>query len=226
MVSPAPTLTIQKLMRAGFRDLLKPPFRTLLGLTLFLTLASDSFGNRIDDVSAFLSLLLVIVSAYLQIAVTLAAAELQPSGSADFWVRAAFKQRCFWRYLLASLLAVLLLVLGFALLIVPGLILCGVLALTQPAAILERRFPLDALRRSAALSEPARRPLAAVFFFLVLLPNLTLQGGLYLAGSEELGPGWVALDLVTVVLYMGAAIGLARAFIALRPTTPGEPQPQ
>jgi hypothetical protein len=225
MVSPVPVLTTQKLVRAGFRDLLKPPFRALLLLTLFLTLASDSFGNQIDDTSAFLSLLLVIVSAYLQIAITLAAAELQPSPSADFWVRAAFKQRVFWRYMAASLIVVLMLVAGFVLLIIPGLILCGVLALAQPAAILERRGPVESIRRSALLTEPARRPLAAIFFLLVLLPNLTLQAGLYGAGAEDLAPGWVALDLVTVVLYMGAAIALARAFIALRPTEePPNPQ--
>ncbi|MEA2498567.1 MAG: hypothetical protein QOH26_972 [Actinomycetota bacterium] len=226
MADSPPLLTTQKLVRAGFRDLLKPPFRALLALNLFLTLASDSFGVEPDDVTAWLSLLLLAVSTYLQIALTLAAADLKPARSADTWVRAAFKQRCFWRFFVASLLSLLVIVLGFAALIVPGVILCGVLSLVQPAAVLERLDPIAAMRRSSLISSRARRPLAIFFFLLVLLPNVTLQAGFYLSGEETLGPEWVTLDLITVVLSMGATIALTRAFVALRPPAPAaDPKP-
>jgi hypothetical protein len=215
-----PKLTTQKLVRAGFRDLLKPPFRTLLALSLFLTLASDSFGSQIDNTAAFLALALLIVSAYLEIAVMLAAAEASPNGSADTWIKNAVKARCFWRFSFAGLIAILLIAGGMFLLIVPGLILCGLLSLVQPAVVLERCGPVEALRRSATVSLSARRPLAAVFFLFVLMPNLSLQIAQSLSGTQSLSAPWVALDLVTVVLYTGGAIALARAFVALRPPPP------
>jgi hypothetical protein len=140
-------------------------------------------------------------------------------------VRAAFRQRCFWRFLIGSLVAIIGVFFGFILLIVPGVILCGIVALVQPAAVLERRSPLEAWRRSAEVGRPARGPLTIVFLFLALLPNVSLQFGLQVTGTGTPGAEWIALDLVTGVLYMGAAIALTRAFVALRPGAPPTPPP-
>jgi hypothetical protein len=215
MEAARPPLRAGQLMAEGLRDTLRPPFSILVALSLFVYVASASVSPDADQGGLFFALLLAIVSAYVQIACTLAAAAPDPGRSGDEWLRAAFKQRCFWRFALAELATVLLVALGLLAAIVGAFIVGGIVALAQTAAVLERKWPLHALRRSAELSRGARGALTLVFGVLVLAPSAAIQAGYQLGAPAELGTAWIIATLPVVVLTLAGTIALARAFMAL-----------
>lgn len=203
------------LIRGAAARLVKPPFLPLFGLSLFVSAVAASFAEQIDDVSLVSSIALAVVSAYLQIAVVLAAAEKEPSPSADVWIKAAFKRRCFWRFALASLFSFILVAAGLLVLVIPGFIVGAYVGLGPVAAVLERTGPGDSLRRSSALSAPARRALGIVFGLFVVVPNAALQVALYLNPDAFPLGVWIAVELATVILFLVALLALTHAFILL-----------
>ena len=203
------------LIKGALRQLSKPPFLPLLVLSIFVSAVAASFAEQVDDVSIVSSIALAVVSAYLQIALVLAAADPQPNGSADHWIKAAFNRRCFWRFALASLFSFVLVAAGLLALVIPGFIVGAYVGMGPVAAVLERTRAGDSLRRSVALSAPARRAVGVVFGVFVIIPNAALQVALYL-GKDSVPLGlWVALELVSVVLFLVGLLALTRAFLLL-----------
>lgn len=208
-------VTAGSLIRDAGARLLKPPFLPLFILSLFVSTVAASFAEQVDDVSLLSSIALAVVSAYLQIAIILAAAEEEPSTSADAWIKAAFRRRCFWRFALASLFSFVLVAAGLLVLVIPGFIVGAYVGMGPIAAVLERTGPGDSLRRSTALSAPARRAVGLVFGLFVIVPNAALQVALYLnADAFPLGL-WIGLELATVILFMVALLALTHAFLRL-----------
>jgi len=209
-------ITAGGLIRAAVARLLAPPFLPLFVLSLFVSTVAASFAEQVDDVSLISSIALAVVSAYLQIAIVLATAEQAPSPSADVWIKAAFRRRCFWRFALASLFSFVLVFAGVLVLVIPGFIVGACVSMGPIAAVLERTGPGDSLRRSTALSKPARRAVGTVFGLFVILPT-ALQVALYLnADVFPLGL-WIGLglELITVILFLVSLLALSQAFLLL-----------
>jgi hypothetical protein len=206
----------------AFRSLTRRPFIVLLCLGYLLALVGTSISLQLDPSSAdssltlarFSSVIIEVLGIYLQIAVVIAAGGSGEPLSADPWMRAAFKHRCFWRYFAVTILEVLLSLVGLAGAVVGAVIVGGIVALAQPAVVLERLQPVGALRRSAELTKPARRSVGIVFVVLLLVP---LAVGLVLLGLEvDLALGWeLALTLVSATASFAASIALTRIFVKL-----------
>jgi hypothetical protein len=213
---PAGTVSTLELLRAAARRTFRPPFFTLLVLSVLVVLVG---GTVTDPDSAFFTMLvLLVIENYINIAVILAGAGAGAPGAdvtADTWIRAAFRRRTFWRYLGTSLLASFVAGLGFVFLIVPGFIAAGRLGLGPVIAVLENSLPGDALRRSGQLSESMRGTVAVAFGLFQVLPSLALgvasawdpeglrtallAGGVVVVFAERVG----TLTLVDVFMRQG-----------------------
>lgn len=225
--SSRPPVSAGSSMREGLTALVRPPFSGLTALAIFVSLVSSTIPvDEADDTAVIATGILIVASLYLQIATTLAAAEPSPEPSPDVWLKRAFARRCFWRYALTSILVVLLVVAAGVLgLLVGGFVVGGITSLADPAVVLERRGPTDAISRSADLSKPARKPLIAIFGLLVLVPALFMQvGELVLDLRDGLGVMWPVVPVIVLILGLAAAVSLTRAFVALggRTTPPEE----
>jgi hypothetical protein len=202
------------LMAYALRDLFKPPLAVLLLLDLLIFGALSSMPNEVDDTSLFGVLLLTVVSAFVQIALTMAASS-EERRTADEWVKKAFRRGVFWRFFLTSFVTIAAVVLGLFALVVGGLVLGGMLGLAQPVAIQERAWPGPALRRSVALSRGHRMPIGTIFAITFIAPNALLQAGAELHWDQELGIGWDALGAVATLVSLVGVVALARAYVTL-----------
>lgn len=218
----------------GLVSLLRPPHRSLLLLSAVVSVTSARIGvdrSAPDQTALLLSLGLFAVSVYIQIAITLAAGRVEADPSADFWIKAAWRRRVFWRYLFASLVAVGALLIGVAFFVV-GLFVAGaVVALAGPAVVLERRSPLHAVFRSAQLTKGSRVAVGVVFAVLFVLPTLGVQAAFIAKLDRTVGPAWIAVTVVAEVLGLAGVIALTRMFVQLggNPTPPPqqiEPPPR
>jgi hypothetical protein len=211
---PPLQLRAGSLMANATRDLFKPPLAVLLLLDLLIFGASSSMPDEVADTSLFGALLLTVVSAFVQIALTLAASS-EEQRTADEWVKSAFRRGVFWRFVLTSLVTLAAVVLGLFALIVGGLVLGGMLGLAQTAAIRERAWPGPALRRSVALSHGHRMPIGTIFAITFIAPNALLQAGTELQWDRDLGIGWNVLGAVATVVSLVGVVALARAYVKL-----------
>jgi hypothetical protein len=214
---------------SAFRALVRPPFVTLLLLNALIAVVTVSISARLgpnspDDLATLgqtSMLALDVVAIYVQIALVLAAGSAGDSPSADIWMRAAFRHRCFWRFLGTTIIVVVLVMIGFAALAIGAVIAGGIIGVAQAGVVLERLSPFDALRRSAALTKPARGQVAAVFSALLLLP--LVAGAISVVVKVDLSLGvQLALSLGGTVFSFAAAIALTRMFVKLggSPTPP------
>ena len=210
-----PKLDARSLVGAGFRALVHQPYVWLVAIGVLCILATSSIDTRSNDPSAIVGVLVIIViSAYSSIGVTLAAAEEGPNKSPEVWVRAAFVRRCLIRSGLAGLFAYFLVLAGLIALIVPGFIIGASMALADIAAILENHRPGDAIRRSIDISKPARKPIGIVFGLLIIFPSTAFQVATYFLGVEL---GWLlaAIQCFNYLLASAAHIALTKAFLQL-----------
>ena len=214
---PSPAIRAGSSIREGFSALLRPPFRGIALLSLLIALVLESLPEEGDNATLFAALLLLAMSLYLQISLTLAAAETNPAGSVDVWLKQAFARRCFWRYVAISLLVVLSVVAaGVIGLVIGGFLVGGILALADQAVVLEGKRPLEAVARSAELGKPARTALIVVFGMLVLIPGLSVQvGSIVWDLNAFFGDIWPLIPVVVMVLGLVGTIALTRAFITL-----------
>jgi hypothetical protein len=205
--------TATNLIRTGFGLLTRPPFVWLVAVGLLGVLATEPIHS--EDVASFVGIALVtVISAYVSIAITLAAADREPSRSPEFWVRAALARRCLVRSFVTLLFATVLVAAGLIALVVPGFIVGSFVALSEIAAVLENHHPGDAVRRSIELSRPARRPIGIVYGLLVIVPGGALQVALTLGTID---PGWLrgAAGCLTLLLASAAQIALTKAYLEL-----------
>ena len=214
-------------MLDGVRSLLSPPFRMLVAVNILVALAADSIAGpaaSIEESDFAWTIALTAVSLYVQIAVTLAAGRDAPEASADAWIKGAWRRRVFWRVVLVSFLSAGALLGGAALLVVGAFVVGGVIALAQPAAVLERVGPVQAMMRSAELTRGARGRTALVFAFLFLIPTTALWGASFTEVPESMGPGWVAVPVVVETLGLAGLIACTRIFLNRGGTYPPMPE--
>lgn len=112
----------------------------------------------------------------------------------------------------ASFLSNLAFILGLMLLIVPGIYALGRLALVPAAIVAEdRRNPLDAIRRSVALTRKAGFAIAGIFvaiFVLALVADIALSGALgsvaiLLAGRDT---GLLVAEAAGAIVWAAASV--------------------
>lgn len=215
--APETRVSAAAAMRDAFSALLKPPFRTLVALGIFVSLVSNTLPATGDEWTLLAGLMLMALSLYLQIATIVAAADPKPTHSADVWLKEALARRCFWRYLGAAIaIVVSVLVAGVLGLVVGAFLMGGVVALTDPAVVLERRGPLEAIRRSSELGKENRRPLIVIFGLLILIPGISVQiGDLVWDLRAATGTAWPLVPVLVLVAGMAGAVALTRVFLTL-----------
>jgi hypothetical protein len=131
--------------------------------------------------------------------------------AADVWHR--IRPRL-WRLLLAAAMAGILPYVGLLFLIIPGLILWALWALTTPALVLEGLGPIAALRRSAQLARPALirvwgvRTLSVLMGLLIqaliALPFGLIAVLIVVAGDGD--PGTTATIAILALDVLGAIV--------------------
>jgi hypothetical protein len=236
MQETRPEISLSKLAFTGAVATFRPPFRTLLFIQLLITVVAASIPSAATDAAAIVGgLVLVILSAILQISIILAAASPEPGRGADPWVVAAIRRRSFWRFALARLLITLMIVLGVILVLLVGarlpllwLTLLGlamaliwgaavgsVVGVAEQAAVLERRWPFDAMGRSTELTRPARRPIGVLFALAVVAPNFLGNRFLGLDLLRSLGRFQLLPALLAIVVSTAGLIALTRAYVSL-----------
>ncbi|MGH2808844.1 MAG: hypothetical protein ACRDKT_16385 [Actinomycetota bacterium] len=198
----------------GIASLFRPPFVVLLAITILVPLAADSLAT-VEGADLAIALLLIAVSFYVQIAATLAAGRATPERSADMWIKAAWRHRCFWRVVWATVVSTAALIGGLALAGIGIFFVGAVLALMQVAAILERRRPFDAAARSIALTKGHRVPVGIVFAVLFILPNFGAWAATLAEAPQRLGAVWAGLSVLVEVFGLAGTIALTRTFVAL-----------
>jgi hypothetical protein len=228
-------LSLWRLMLTGASALIRPPFRTLVLVECLITLVATGIPVGTGDAEAVIgALVLLVISAILQIAILLAAAQSEPDRSADRWILGAFRKRSFWRFALTRLVVRFMILLGVAVVLIFGsrlpllwtsltglgvgllwgFLLGSVVGVAEQAAVLERRWPFDAMGRSGELTRRQRRTVGIVFALLVVAPNLGDRFfGLDLL--KNLGAFRVAEALLAVLVSTAGLIALTKAYIDL-----------
>ena len=136
------------LMKGALGDIFRRPFLILLFLNLLVSLVTASLGAARTGVATWL--LLAAVTVYVQIATVLAAGSSKPDPSGDAWVRAAFRARCFWRFVIVELFIFVMVGLGLFLVVIGALIIGAYVALSEQAVVLERLGIVQALSRGGS----------------------------------------------------------------------------
>jgi hypothetical protein len=229
-------LSLRKLAISGAVASVRPPFRTLLFLEVLITLVAASIPASATDAAALIGgLVLLVVSALLQIAILFAAAAPEPGRSADPWTAAAFRRSCFWRFMLARLLLTVMVILGVVLILLAGsdlpelwwtlaglaaslvwgFAVGSILGLAEQAAVVERRWPFDAMARSTELTRPARIPIGILFAVAVVAPSFLGDRLLGLDFLDALGFFKLVPALLAVAVSTAGLIALTRAYVVL-----------
>jgi hypothetical protein len=207
---------------AAFRALTQKPFLTLVLVDILLALGNLSITQltRVEASAQILfltfssTLFFGVAAVYLQIAVTLAAASTQgETHGADPWLKAALRQRCFWRLVGASLLAAFFVMAGTLMLVIGAIVVGSAVALTQPAVVLERKRPVAAINRSGELTKPVRRAVGVIFAVLWFAPaalSFALTWGAELPNMAQ-----IPFSVCSAIFYMAATIAFARVFVQL-----------
>ena len=214
------------LMKGALGDIFRRPFLILLFLNLLVSLVTASLGAARTGVATWL--LLAAVTVYVQIATVLAAGSSKPDPSGDAWVRAAFRARCFWRFVIVELFIFVMVGLGLFLVVIGALIIGAYVALSEQAVVLERLGIVQALSRGVDLSQGNRKAVGLIFAVMILLPNVALPLA-YAVGLDDTALERSVASAVTVVVSMAGTLALTRAFVNLggRPSgAPAEVKPR
>ncbi|MDQ3217477.1 MAG: hypothetical protein M3Q18_06450 [Actinomycetota bacterium] len=214
------------LMSGALGDIFRRPFLILLSLNLLVSLVTASLGAARTGVATWL--LLAAVTVYVQIATVLAAGSSKPDPSGDAWMRAAFRARCFWRFVIVELFIFVMVGLGLFLVVVGALVIGAHVALSEQAVVLERLGIVQALSRGVDVSQGNRKAVGLIFGVMVLLPNVALPLA-YAVGLDDTALERSVTSAVTVVVSMAGTLALTKAFVDLggRPSpAPAEIKPR
>lgn len=169
----------------------RPWFFVQAGIVLFLVNLGVNAIQSIVEYGADEFALLNLVSAIVGIAVSM----LISMGETAFFLRAhdgvhsarladLWHPQGFWRFVGATFCAALIIVVGFILLIVPGVIAALALTFVSYVVIEEGLSPIEALKRSAALTKGSRWQLFVLglaLFGINILGLLALGVGLFVS---------------------------------------------
>jgi len=214
------------LMTGALGDIFRRPFLILLSLNLLVSLVTASLGAARTGVATWL--LLAAVTVYVQIATVLAAGSSKPDPSGDAWMRAAFRARCFWRFVIVELFIFVMVGLGLFLVVVGALVIGAHVALSEQAVVLERLGIVQALSRGVDVSQGNRKAVGLIFGVMVLLPNVALPLA-YAVGLDDTALERSVTSAVTVVVSMAGTLALTKTFVDLggRPSpAPAEIKPR
>ena len=214
------------LMSGALGDIFRRPFLILLSLNLLVSLVTASLGAARTGVATWL--LLAAVTVYVQIATVLAAGSSKPDPSGDAWMRAAFRARCFWRFVIVELFIFVMVGLGLFLVVVGALVIGAHVALSEQAVVLERLGIVQALSRGVDVSQGNRKAVGLIFGVMVLLPNVALPLA-YAVGLDDTALERSVTSAVTVVVSMAGTLALTKTFVNLggRPSpAPAEIKPR
>jgi uncharacterized membrane protein len=114
--------------------------------------------------------------------------------------------RYFFPLVLLGILLGLGVMLGFILLIIPGLILAVRWAVAAPALVIEGLGPTTAMGRSAELSKGSRWPIFGLLLLYVLLSIVVQFGAMMLIGVSGFEP-----VMLTTLEGMGLVVGIVTA---------------
>ena len=210
------------IMARAFGDLFRRPFIVLLLLNLFLSTVTASLRSD-DDVGLIAWLLLTAVMVYVQISTILAASDESPDPRGDPWIRAAFKAKCFWRFIAIEIFIFVVVALGLFLLVIGGLVAGAYIGLAEQALVIERKGIAQAVVRSYEVGTGARRTVGVIFGTLVLFPNVALPFA-YTLGADESTLARLVVSAIAALLTMAGTIALTHAFLILAETNQTVPR--
>ena len=213
-MSNRPELRAGSLVAHGIRTLVVRPFLVLVVLALLLNTVTATVPSGAELSSLLTSLLLAALTVYVQIATVLAAASDTPERSADIWVRAGFKARCFWRFVGVEVFVFVMVALGLLVVVAGGFVAGAYLALAQPAVVLERLSLPKAVSRSVDMSEGNRVQLGIVYGVLILIPSALVPAA-YILGLTDSPLTSLAATLAATVVSTAGSIALTKAFVLL-----------
>jgi hypothetical protein len=199
----------------GLRSLFHRPFSTLFLVGLLLSLVYAPISSQTSEAAGLSALVLLVLSVFVEIAIILAAGSDVSDPSADHWIKAAFTQRCFWRFLAAGIIATFAVGLGLIALVVGAFFLAGIVGLAIPAAVLERTGPIESIRRSSQLTKTARTTVA-ILFLIPLVPALINGIVVAVSSSNSLSEAeLIVFSAASSALALAANVALARVFVKL-----------
>jgi hypothetical protein len=210
------------IMARGFGDLFRRPFIVLLLLNLLLSTVTASLRSD-DDAGLIAWLLLTALMVYVQISTILAASSEDPDPRGDPWIRAAFKAKCFWRFIVIEVFIFVVVALGLFLLVIGGLVAGAYIGLAEQAVVIERKGIAQAVVRSYEVGIRARRTVGAIFGTLVLFPNVALPFA-YTLGADESTLARLVVSAIAALLTMAGTIALTHAFLILAQTNQTVPR--
>jgi len=168
----------------------------LVAIALFLVpffLLKGVIGITVGVVLALIPVVILAVVVNLaMIKITYSVCEKDSGGIADA-LKYGFKH--FGPFLWVSFIAGLLIVLGYILLIIPGIIIGIILSLVTPVFILEGKYNLGALRRSRELVKGHFWPVLGRLFLLGLI-------SVALSSTQYVTPDIALIQLLQTVVLM------------------------
>jgi hypothetical protein len=117
-----------------------------------------------------------------------------------------------------TLLYIIITLVGYVLLIVPGIIFSLMYAVAVPVAVLENRGPFESLKRSAALTEGYRGLIFLTYFLwglLIMVLTFVVSGSFAAAGAQGSLGAVVAESLVGGMLNSSTTVLTVYIFLGL-----------
>ena len=168
------TFSIKEAIRFGWTEFKKDPW-FFVGVTVALSLFTIIVDSLTGDRHGIQSVLGIIISLIASTIVTIAYARLALSTVAGAHVgwNGLWAPQHFFSALGAGILQFVIIIVGFILLIVPGVIAALLLSFTQIALVDKNLSPIEALKESYRLARPH---LWQLFLFMLSLLLLNLIG--------------------------------------------------
>ena len=168
--------------------------------------------------SLFVGLLSLVGTALLSGSLVYAVFELQRAGAAAAGESLRRGLRVLPKVFLVSLLYTVITSVGYLLLIIPGVIFSLMLAVAVPVAVAENRGPVEALKRSAALTAGYRGLIFLTYFLwglLILVINLVVTGSFAYGGAEEMLPALLVQAVVGGMLASSSTVLTVYIFLGI-----------
>jgi hypothetical protein len=207
----------------------------LVGLPSLLSAWGQSIMLTGDAGSAFLAVLiggvLSVVGAYV-----LQGLVVQGTVSGFNGRRLTFQEalshgtRVFLPLIGLAIVSGIAVMLGYILLIVPGVILTVIWLVAAPAVVVERRGVFESLQRSRDLTRGSRWPIfgvVVIYFVLWMIVGAAISalgiatGGTFVGGTTNMAVNLVATPLTNLLSGVIAAAGVAAVYYELRTVKEG-----
>ena len=172
------TFSISEALKFGWETFKKDPW-FYVGVTLALSVFTMIVNWLTGHGAGFFALIGWLIGLCASTVVTIAYARLALSANAGAHVgwEGLWEPKHFWRMLGATILQGIIIVVGFILLIIPGIIAALLLCFTQLSVVDKMLNPIDALKHSFTM---AKGHLLQLFLFMLCLVLLNIVGAILL----------------------------------------------